>query len=168
MNIKYIALIVVIIVSATGLVSARLIYKEKKQEAVFCTMEAKLCPDGSYVGRTGPNCEFTQCPVLKSGITGIALLGPMCPVERTPPDPQCAPRPYKTELVAIDSNNSQNVKTFSSDEYGKFSVDLAPGEYTVSSAGTAGYFSHCSSQGLITVEKNEYTDITLNCDTGIR
>ncbi|MBI4708749.1 MAG: hypothetical protein HY764_00915 [Candidatus Portnoybacteria bacterium] len=27
-----------------------------------CTMEAKLCPDGSYVGRTGPNCEFTLCP----------------------------------------------------------------------------------------------------------
>lgn len=28
-----------------------------------CTMEAKQCPDGSYVGRTGPNCEFTKCPV---------------------------------------------------------------------------------------------------------
>ena len=23
-----------------------------------CTMDAKMCPDGSYVGRTGPNCEF--------------------------------------------------------------------------------------------------------------
>ncbi len=28
-----------------------------------CTMEAKLCPDGSFVGRTGPNCEFAACPV---------------------------------------------------------------------------------------------------------
>jgi hypothetical protein len=27
-----------------------------------CTMEAKLCPDGSSVGRTGPNCEFASCP----------------------------------------------------------------------------------------------------------
>jgi len=27
-----------------------------------CTMEAKLCPDGSYVGRTGPDCEFAPCP----------------------------------------------------------------------------------------------------------
>jgi hypothetical protein len=27
-----------------------------------CTMEAKLCPDGSAVGRSGPNCEFTPCP----------------------------------------------------------------------------------------------------------
>ncbi len=29
---------------------------------VACTEEAKLCPDGSYVGRTGPNCEFSACP----------------------------------------------------------------------------------------------------------
>ncbi len=32
---------------------------------VVCTMEAKQCPDGSYVGRTGPNCEFTPCPKSK-------------------------------------------------------------------------------------------------------
>lgn len=28
----------------------------------YCTQEAKLCSDGSYVSRTGPNCEFTLCP----------------------------------------------------------------------------------------------------------
>lgn len=31
-------------------------------EPVMCTMEAKLCPDGSYVGRSGPKCEFAACP----------------------------------------------------------------------------------------------------------
>ena len=29
---------------------------------IACTMEAKLCPDGSAVGRSGPKCEFAQCP----------------------------------------------------------------------------------------------------------
>ena len=29
---------------------------------VACTMEAKECPDGSFVGRQGPNCEFAECP----------------------------------------------------------------------------------------------------------
>jgi hypothetical protein len=29
---------------------------------VACTMEAKLCADGSYVGRQGPKCEFAPCP----------------------------------------------------------------------------------------------------------
>ncbi len=27
-----------------------------------CTMEVKICPDGTSVGRTGPNCEFAACP----------------------------------------------------------------------------------------------------------
>lgn len=35
----------------------------KQPEQKACTMEAKLCDDGSYVGRTGPNCEFAPCPV---------------------------------------------------------------------------------------------------------
>ena len=29
---------------------------------VACTADAMLCPDGSYVGRTGPNCQFV-CPI---------------------------------------------------------------------------------------------------------
>lgn len=30
-------------------------------EMIACTMDAMMCPDGSYVGRTGPNCQFV-CP----------------------------------------------------------------------------------------------------------
>ena len=29
-----------------------------------CTQEAKICPDGSAVGRIGPNCEFAPCPQI--------------------------------------------------------------------------------------------------------
>lgn len=32
---------------------------------VACTMDAMMCPDGSYVGRTGSTCEFV-CPDLPS------------------------------------------------------------------------------------------------------
>ena len=31
-------------------------------QEVICTLEARLCSDGSAVGRTGPNCEFAECP----------------------------------------------------------------------------------------------------------
>lgn len=34
----------------------------KKPEPVSCTLEAKICQDGTAVGRTGPNCEFSKCP----------------------------------------------------------------------------------------------------------
>jgi len=33
-----------------------------KSNQQACTQEAKLCSDGSSVGRTGPNCEFVACP----------------------------------------------------------------------------------------------------------
>ena len=35
---------------------------EASNNGVACTMEAKLCPDGSSVSRTGLNCEFALCP----------------------------------------------------------------------------------------------------------
>jgi hypothetical protein len=41
---------------------------------VACTQEAKQCPDGSYVGRTGPHCEFAQCP--SAGTSTAAIPAP--------------------------------------------------------------------------------------------
>ncbi len=33
------------------------------KEIIFCTADAKVCPDGSYVGRdSNNNCEFKPCP----------------------------------------------------------------------------------------------------------
>ena len=37
-------------------------FTKPSQGQTACTQEAKQCPDGSYVSRTGPNCEFTACP----------------------------------------------------------------------------------------------------------
>jgi len=42
---------------------------KEKEEEIACTMEAKQCPDGSYVSRTGANCEFAPCP-SGGGATG--------------------------------------------------------------------------------------------------
>ena len=40
---------------------------DTEENAVLCTMEAKLCPDGTAVSRTGPNCTFPPCPGAVSG-----------------------------------------------------------------------------------------------------
>lgn len=32
------------------------------RQPVACTQEAKVCPDGSAVGRVGPDCAFAPCP----------------------------------------------------------------------------------------------------------
>lgn len=36
------------------------------EEPVACTMDAKECPDGSYVGRVSPNCDFALCPETRT------------------------------------------------------------------------------------------------------
>jgi hypothetical protein len=43
-------------------------------EGVACTMEAKQCPDGSYVGREGPKCEFRACPTVSKVAPSTATL----------------------------------------------------------------------------------------------
>ncbi|MBI4691977.1 MAG: hypothetical protein HY773_00825 [Candidatus Terrybacteria bacterium] len=46
-------------------------YKEPKA----CTQEAKQCPDGSSVSRTGLNCEFAECPE-ETKTPSITVLSP--------------------------------------------------------------------------------------------
>ncbi|MFH0773614.1 MAG: hypothetical protein V1922_04870 [bacterium] len=47
---------------------------------ISCTMEAKICPDGTSVGRAGPNCEFEACPSVPEGtIFCGGIGGKMCP-----------------------------------------------------------------------------------------
>jgi len=55
--------------------------KSKAPTQQACTQEAKLCPDGTAIGRTGPNCEFAACPEIKkdeiassttSGVKGLS------------------------------------------------------------------------------------------------
>ncbi len=147
---------------------------------VYCTQEAKLCPDGSYVGRTGPKCEFAACPGVTStppgggqgiapydsGIRGKVMLGPTCPVQRIPPDPACADKPYRT-LVAI-FRASDPVHAFvltESGADGTFSAALPPGEYTIG-AGES-YLPRCG-QAQVTVEPGKYASADISCDTGIR
>lgn len=61
-----------------------------------CTMEALICPDGSSVGRTGPNCEFAPCPTQANtnrkekfcgGFAGIKCpVGYLCKYDGNYPD----------------------------------------------------------------------------------
>ncbi|HEU4677682.1 MAG TPA: Gmad2 immunoglobulin-like domain-containing protein [Candidatus Paceibacterota bacterium] len=41
---------------------------------VACTMEAKICPDGSSVGRVPPSCEFAPCPTAATSSTDVVII----------------------------------------------------------------------------------------------
>lgn len=43
-------------------IQARAVRHQRPPQAVACTMDAKECPDGSYVGRVAPRCDWAPCP----------------------------------------------------------------------------------------------------------
>ena len=64
---KFLALILFFLLPVLGFLFGMnyqrlLIEKNQPGDQITCTMDAKICPDGSSVGRTGPNCEFSPCP----------------------------------------------------------------------------------------------------------
>jgi hypothetical protein len=66
-NTKLIALFLIIFCAVV--IGGGVYYFLIKKSPVACTLEAKICPDGSSVGRTGPNCEFAKCPEIKTDET---------------------------------------------------------------------------------------------------
>jgi len=67
---------------------------------VACIMEAKVCPDGSSVGRSGPNCEFTPCPVSSISVQKMYE-------GRLNPFTLNYPSTYEIELADVeDANNA--------------------------------------------------------------
>ena len=166
----------VVVVGAVAFVWQK---EQKDQQPIACTLEAKICPDGSAVGRTGPSCEFALCPPLNdgdggegilpynSGVRGAVLLGPICPVMQNPPDPQCADKPYQTAIIVFRASNTTNAfASTQSGEDGRFEISLPPGDYVLRPAGK-NPFPYCSEQ-TVTVEPDAYTETNISCDTGIR
>jgi hypothetical protein len=109
-----------------------------------------------------------QADGSKGTILGNVLLGPTCPVMQDPPDPDCADKPYQTDLVLTTADQSKIIQEFSSDIYGRFQIEVSPGEYAIRSATAANVLPYCSNSEIIRVGANGTTEVTVFCDTGIR
>lgn len=68
-KIKFSASFIIILLSFISVysTSAEEDVNKTNDRSVACTMDAKLCPDGTSVGRTGPDCKFI-CPGLNEGM----------------------------------------------------------------------------------------------------
>lgn len=71
------------------------------ESPVVCIQDAKQCPDGSYVSRQGPNCEFAPCP----GTTPSASSGQVS-------SPQASPTPTPTPTPTSTVKNQTVTITF--------------------------------------------------------
>jgi hypothetical protein len=145
---------------------------------VACTMEAKMCPDGSYVGRTGPKCEFTACPGAMP-TTSTTKLVPKTSVT-TKPAPTATDginfAPYKSGVNGVVTNNGLPYVTMvavfrnadrthayaftQTDQNGLYAFALPPGSYILGAGETN--VPQCD-HPEITVGINSYITSNISC-----
>jgi hypothetical protein len=107
----------------------------------------------------------TPGAALNSGITGTVAISPTCPVEKIPPDPNCAPKTYGATIKAVNQKTAEQ-KTFKSSEDGIFKVDLKPGDYAL--INDSGSVLPRMEEYYVTVSPNKYTEVNIVFDSGIR
>ncbi len=103
----------------------------------------------------------------RTGIGGTAVAGPVCPVERVPPDPACAPRPVANATVVIRDRGGSEVARIVTASDGSFFVELAAGDYVVEPQPVEGLMGTAGAQDVAVVD-GAATAIQLDYDTGIR
>lgn len=101
-----------------------------------------------------------------SGVRGMVKIGPTCPVQRIPPDPQCADRPYAADFE-ITNMAGKLVKKVSSGIDGIFETNLPPGDYIISQAEPRPVMPR-SSPVQFTVSPGVFVEILIQFDSGIR
>jgi hypothetical protein len=107
-------------------------------------------------------CLQTPLP-LDSGIEGIVTVGPMCPVMQE--DVPCPDQPYQASLTVL-TTGGKKVSGFRTDEYGRFRVELAPGDYVLHPESPNGLpFAEDLS---FTVNEHRFTLLEISYESGIR
>ena len=105
----------------------------------------------------------------KGFLEGKITIGPLCPVERYPPDPRCQPNEetYKAWPIAVYTPDKKTkVAQIEPLVNGTYEVELPVGEYTVDLEK-----QHMFGKNLpatVAIKKGEITTLDINIDTGIR
>jgi hypothetical protein len=130
-------------------------------------------PSGSVsvVSESGPLVPETAWPaapnVRPTGIAGKVTAGPVCPVERIPPDPAYAPKPVRGAVIVVRQAAGIEVARVTTAADGTFFVDLAPGAYMVDPTPVTGLMGTAPRQNS-TVVAGAVATVDLEYDTGIR
>jgi hypothetical protein len=103
----------------------------------------------------------------RTGMLVTAVAGPVCPVERVPPDPACAPRPVAGAVVDIIDAGGVQDRQVVLDATGQQFVELVPGEYRVVAQSAEGFMNAPEVQ-RVSIEDGRVTEVTFTFDTGIR
>ena len=131
---------------------------------VAAILAACLGPDAPVSGTGGAG---GPTPTGRLQIEAVA--GPVCPVERQPPDPACAPRPVKGAVVVVSPADGRDILIGRgvTDGQGTVALDVPAGAYRVSGVDVAGLMGRPADVHAVVVA-GAVTPVTLVYDTGIR
>ncbi len=115
----------------------------------------------------GGNTALAGTP--DSGIAGLVVAGPTCPVESVPPAPGCAPRPLRATVRIRRIGTNDPATSVRSGADGRFRVPLYPGTYSVRALPYAGLaLPRPPPASRVRVRAGRYTRVEIRYDTGIR
>jgi hypothetical protein len=104
-------------------------------------------------------------------LKGIISIGPICPVERIPPDPACLPtaETYKAYPVDIFSSSGKTkILQLSPSPDGSFVATLPSGDYMVILDRAQNTIGGSNLPVQISITSNNTTTLNVSIDTGIR
>lgn len=108
--------------------------------------------------------------IIQTGtLSGTVSIGPLCPVERNPPDPQCQPtlETYKNYPISIHSYDGTQVAQIMPLLNGSYSLALVEGQYIIDSDKPS-RIGNANLPQNITITHGETTIFDIMIDTGIR
>lgn len=119
-----------------------------------------------------PGCDKLQSFSGDNGfLEGVIDIGPICPVERIPPDPGCLPtaETYKAYPVSIwTADGSRKIKLINPSLDGTYLTELSPGNYLVILEKDRNKLGMSNLPLHVSIMPKEYTLLDINIDTGIR
>jgi hypothetical protein len=104
-------------------------------------------------------------------LEGKISIGPICPVERVPPDPGCLPtaETYKAYPVSVwTSNGRRKIAQINPALDGSFRTELAPGNYMVILENGQSKIGRSNLPVEVSIISQGKTLLNINIDTGIR
>ena len=126
----------------------------------------------AFVGETGAALPADVLAGLRNaarttGVAGAVTAGPVCPVEKVPPDPACNPRPVAGAVLVIRGAGGAEVARFTTDATGLFRIGLHPGDYMLEAQPVEGLMGAPAAMPF-TVTDGAETLLDVSYDTGIR
>jgi hypothetical protein len=104
-----------------------------------------------------------------SGVRVRVVSSPTCPVERVPPDPACAPRPFAASVRVYRLSDGHTVTRLHTGSDGIARLRLRPGRYGLSARPESGArLPRCPGTVRARVRTSAFARVTIDCDSGIR